>query len=192
MKIFMKMFVVGLLSVFFSQSSFAEDFDFRNVKWGMSKAQVKSSESLDVGDETQDGLLYKTQILNKNVLLMYNFVDNRLISSVYLIKERHTNNNDYIDDYETFKKTLTKKYGKPTTDKTIWKNNLYKDDPTHWGMAISMGHLLYVSEWETEDTKISIGLTGDNFKMNHGIIYKSKKLNVLKEKNKEKEALDAL
>lgn len=192
MKIFMKVFVVGLLSVFFSQSICASEYDVRKVKWGMSMAEVKSSESLPISYQTKESLQYKTSILNKDVTLVYQFVGGKLSSAYYISDELHTNKNDFITDYEDFKKTLTKKYGKSKIDKTVWKNNLYKDDYSGWGMAISLGHLVYLSSWETKDTVINNTLWGENFKITHIIGYESKKLEELKKKEKEKEALDAL
>ncbi len=192
MKIFMRIMLVGLLAIFFTQNSFADDYDFRKTKWGMSAAQVKSSESLAIADENKKTLMYKTNILNKNVVLLYQFIDNQLVSAVYLLKETHTNKNNFITDYNDFKKTLTKKYGKPKKDKIFWKNDLYKDDYSSWGMAISVGHLIYSSGWETEDTEIMNTLIGENYKITFGVSYYSKKLKELTQKADEKEALDAL
>ena len=192
MKRFMKIVVIGFLVTFFTQNCFADDYDFRKTKWGMSKAQVKSSESLVITEEREKNLFYKTRILNKNVALLYKFINNQLVASYYMILETHTNKNDFIDDYDTFKNTLTKKYGKPKMDKIVWKNDLYKDDYSSWGMAISVGHLVYASTWEVPNTEIGNMLHGENYNISYVVTYESKKLKGLKEKVEEKEALDAL
>ncbi len=192
MKIFIKIVIVCFVTVFFAQTSFANEYNFKKTKWGMSKSQVKSSESLKIHQNTKTTLLYKTSILNKKVLLGYTFVDNQLVSTGYLLAESHSNNNSFISDYEDFKKTLTKKYGKPKADRIVWKNDLYKDTYSSWGMAISVGHLVYLSSWELEDTIIDNILMGDNFKITHMVRYNSKKLKELEEKDEEKKALDAL
>ena len=192
MKIFSKVILIGSLAIFFAQYAFAGDYTVRKTNWGMSIEQVKSSESLPLREETEKSLFYRTNILNKNMTLVYGFVDNKLTSVSYLSAVSHSNKTDFITDYEEFKTVLTKKYGKTIQDRTIWKNDLYKSDYSHWGMAISIGHLIYLTKWETTNTTIANMLTGDNYKITHVILYNSKKLKGLGEKAKEKEALDAL
>lgn len=71
-------------------------------------------------------------------------------------------------------------------DETFWKNDLYKDDYSHWGTAISMGHLIYYSSWETDSTEINNMLMGDNFNISCIVEYRSKNLNKIEEKAREK------
>ena len=90
--------------------------------------------------------------------------------------EKHTNKNLYINDYESLKEILTKKYGKPEIDKVIWKNDLFKSAKQDWGTAISIGHLEYFSSWETPTTYINLGLNGDNYKISLTLGYESREL----------------
>jgi len=107
-----------------------------------------------------------------------------------VLVESHTNKNDFITDYNDFKKILTKKYGKPKQDETLWKNDLYKDDYSDWGTAISIGHLVYLSSWETQDTEINNILMGENFAISCIVEYTSKNLKEIEKKAQEKKALD--
>lgn len=191
MKTLMRIVLVGLLVVFFAELSFADEYNFRKTKWGMSIAQVKSSEPLDVVKEDENLLGYKTNVIGKDVLVAYFFIDNQLVRARYVLAESHTNKNDFITDYNDFKEILTKKYGKPKQDETFWKNDLYKDDYSDWGTAISIGHLVYLSSWETQDTEINNVLTGDNFDISCIVEYSSKNLKELEKKAQEKKALDA-
>ena len=89
--------------------------------------------------------------------------------------------------------TLTKKYGKPKMDfPGVWKNDLYKDDKSEWGFAVSLGHLAYGASWETSTTKIEIMLSGDNYKINLILSYFSKELEEWVKQTEEKEALKDL
>jgi len=191
MKLSTKFFMTVFMVIIAITQSFAENYDFRKTKWGMSKDQVKSSEPLKVAKETDDMLLYKTTVIGKNVLLVYIFVNNQLVRSKYILAEFHTNNNDFITDFNEFKKILVKKYGTPIKDEKIWRNDLYKDDFSNWGMAIALGHLLYFAQWETSNTTITAILKGDNFDITCGIEYASKKLEDLEKKAQEKKALEA-
>ncbi len=192
MKIFSRVILICSLAIFFAQYTFADDYTVRKTKWGMSMEQVKSSESLPLTKELEKSLFYRTNILNKNMTLVYGFIDNKLTNVSYVSEVSHSNKTDFIADYKEFKTVLTKKYGKPMQDRTIWKNDLYKSDYSHWGMAISIGHLIYLAKWETANTTIANMLTGDNYKITHIILYSSKKLKELGTKAKEKEALNAL
>jgi len=191
MRTFWKIALIGFLVVLLAESSFAGDYNLRKTKWGMSVAQVKSSEPLEVVKEDKDFLGSKTIVIGKDVLLGYFFVDNQLVRARYVLAESHTNENDFITDYNDFKKILTKKNGKPKQDETFWKNDLYKDDYSHWGTAISLGHLVYLSSWETQDTEINLILAGENFDISCIVEYRSKKLKEIEKKAQEKKALEA-
>ena len=191
MKTLLRFVLVGLFIVFFVELSIADDNNFRKTKWGLSIAEVKSSEPLDVAEEDENSLAYKTKVIDKDVFLVYSFIDNQLVRAQYVLAESHLNKNDFITDYNDFKKVLSKKYGKPIQDKTVWKNDTYKDDYPRWGFAIGMGQLIYFSSWETQDTEISNLLMGDNFKISCIVRYGSKKLKEIEKKAQEKKALDA-
>ncbi|MFC1541591.1 hypothetical protein ACFL50_03975 [Candidatus Latescibacterota bacterium] len=190
MKTHLRIFIVGFLVVVFAENSFGEDYNFRKTNWGMSNVQVMSSEPLDVAEENENMLIYKTIVIGKEVFVVYIFVDNQLLRARYVLAESHTNKNVFISDYNEFKEILTKKYGKPKQDDTFWANDLYKDDYSNWGMAISLGHLTYLSSWETQDTEIQTYLTGENYDISCIVEYRSKDLKELEEKAQEKKALD--
>lgn len=115
-----------------------------------------------------------------------------LVRGIYLFSERHTNQNDYISDYKTLKKSLTKKYGKPKSSKSYWLNDLYKDNYQQWGMAVSKGDLTYYTHFKTDDTEIVLALSGDNYKIDLRIEYQSIKLGKLEHAEKEKKNQDKL
>ena len=169
-------------------------FDFRKTKWGMSKKEVMASENLKPSHQEGDVLGYKTKILNKNVLLAYVFLNDKLIRTKYILAERHSNKIDFIQDYKDFVTALKKKYGEPVDEDSYWRNDLYKDNYSSWGTAISMGHLTYQSTWETDSTKIYCTLFGENFEISCAIQYgtKDKDLMNLEKKVKDKKAMDDL
>lgn len=105
----------------------AEDFDFRCAKWGFSQEEVKKAEKSAPIMEKDGNLAYSDKISNQECLAVYIFIGNKLVRSSYRIVERHTNNFDYLLDYQRLKDLLTQKYGKPKDSKHIWKNSLYKD-----------------------------------------------------------------
>jgi len=78
---------VGILILLFSNASFAEDYTFRKTKWGMSIAEVKSAEPLEMAKEDELLLGYKTNVIGKDVLLIYFFIDNQLVRARYVLAE---------------------------------------------------------------------------------------------------------
>ena len=137
-------------------------------------------------------LLYKGKIANLECQIIYQFIEDTLYNGIYLIKEKHVNNNDYISDFKNLKNLLTEKYGKPEIDKMVWKGNLYKDDVANYGMAVISGELIYVATWKTESTNIRLMLYGDNFTPSLGVMYESEKYKNLVKKNEKQEVLKDL
>jgi len=100
----------------------------------------------------------------------------------------HSNKNDYIRDYKNLKEILAKKYGKPWSDRTTWDNDLFKNDRSQWGLAVSIGHLSYGALWDTSKTYITLGLSGDNYEITLLAAYDSRELKEWADKIKEEKA----
>jgi len=166
--------------------------DFRGSSWGDSKEAVKDKESGQFVLEQDNTLNFKTSVAGLDMVVVYEFLDGRLVNAGYSSLESHMNKNEFIDEYEKLKELLIKKYGEPKTDDVIWRNDLYKDDRSGWGTAISVGHLIYRATWETERTDVVTALTGDNFKVQHLIGYRSNADKEAVEEKAEQETLDKL
>ena len=71
---------------------------------------------------------------------------------------------------------MIEKYGQPSEDEEFWRSNLYRDNPGDYGMAVAVGDLVKRTTWETDNTKIVLGITGDNFEIGVVIVYFSKEI----------------
>lgn len=155
---------------------------FRQTLWGMSKEQVRKIEASELINEDKlngalkglDIIVYKNNIAGLECGIAYYFAENQLTRARYLFIESHTNKNLYISDYKTIKNQLTQKYEMPTRDDTIWSDDLYKGDSSEYGMAVSVGHLQYVAEWDLPETYIQLLLRGDNYKITNWVEYSGK------------------
>ena len=170
-------------------NSFLFSDDFRKANWGMKMSEVKKTEAGKILQETEDVLAYEATLAGFKTLVIYIFAGDQLTRAKYSIIEEHSNKNDFITDYSSLKDLLTKKYGNPMEDETIWKDDLYRDKYSDWGFAISLGHLFYYSKWDTEKTEIVSVLNGENYQLKTVIEYTSKNLGKQEEKIREKEAL---
>ncbi len=185
---------LGLLLGMMTMPAIAEEYTFRKTIWGMNREQVKETEKeKEIAYEDERTLSYEDSILELDCSIVYIFVEGKLVRTKYAITERHSNGNKYIEDYSTLKVALNKKYGEPLElEKIIWEDDRFKKDRKDWGVAIGLGELVYVVEWETSETEIVLILDGDNFEIRLEIQYISKELKELEKKEKEKEALGVL
>jgi hypothetical protein len=190
-------FFIPLFLISQTNSQLKEEYNFRKTVWGMTKESVKHTEKRKPVFDRENDLVYNDTLMSLNMGVFYHFVENKLVSSGYGVIEKHSNKNLYINDYKELKNVLLEKYGDPSDrwfdgekyKEILWLNDLYKDNPSHWGFAISLGHLVYQSCWETDETEIVLKLNGDNYEIQLNLVYYSKKLKHLEEKEKEDEKL---
>ncbi|MBA7515713.1 hypothetical protein ES705_07756 [subsurface metagenome] len=171
-----------------TQTTTTYQYDFRKVNWGMSKEEVKATEDKEPDSEFDNSLVYYAKIDGDDYLCGYTFLEDKLHNTGYVFIGEHSNKNDYIQDYKNLKEILTKKYGKPWSDRTTWDNDLFKDDRSQWGLAVSIGHLSYGNIWETSTTYITLWLDGDNYEISLGVAYDSVELKEWVKKIKEEKA----
>jgi len=164
--------------------------DYRNSRWGMKKDKVLSTEKDKPVDASPYNyyfiVMYTGKIADIKADYGYFFLDDVLVRGGYKFNETHLNSNEFINDYNRLKKILTRKYGSPIKSDSLWYNDLYKNNPQHYGMAVSVGHLAFKSEWETDRTSIFLALLGDNLKLSMGVVYYSKLHKELIDKAEEK------
>ena len=166
--------------------------DFRVAHWGDSKESIVEKEGKS--DLSPDAKLYmfSDNVAGFPCMVGYIFEDNQLVMARYLFKEEHTNKNDYIYDFNKLVNLLSKKYGEPDWNSPEWKNRLYQDDPSDYGFAVSLGHLVYSAGWLKDKTEISVFLTGENYDITFILQYVSTKYKQLREENDIKRSLDLL
>jgi len=158
--------------------------DFRKAFWGINKVEVKKLETGKPDLENNELLSYKDRLFGIDCSVGFIFIKNKLYKGVYLFSEptnSHSNKTDYLNDYDTIKGKLIEKYGNPKTDETIWKDDLYKDQQSDWGMAISIGHLAKYCEWEKPGSLITLQIFGDNYELSLKLDYEHPEYKKLKE-----------
>jgi hypothetical protein len=160
---------------------------FRGVEWGSSTSQALESEGKAPSSESDEQLVFEDSIDTLDCLAIYTFVEDQLVRGTYAVIEEHANKNDHIADYNKLKRLLGEKYGDPINDRTIWKDDLYKDDPDNWGMAIATSRLVYNCNWVSGDSEILLALYGDNYKINITLWYTSISLKDLESQKDEQD-----
>lgn len=165
---------------------------FRTSNWGNSIVEVKDSEQAEPLFEDTEALMYEVSIGGFPAKLVYRFVNGMLCKGIYRFEQEHAEKNSFIEDFETLKKLLTLKYGEPFEVNDFWLNDLYKDDYSARGLAVSCGHRAMFSLWQDADTTITLQITGDNYEIGLRIFYTSKRLESLEAAASERAKLDGL
>jgi len=189
-KLLILVFIVSMVTQW--KLVWGEDFNFRYTKWGMTKEEVFASEEMDPIEKNGDMIKYKTQILGKNVELLYLFVGNKLIGASYKLDENYLNSDHFIKAYTQFKEALMKKYGQPNREITNWINDTYKNVRKKWGLALSLGHIEYAALWKIQSSTIECSLRGENYNILCLVKYSSTEYSHLSEETKKKDTLDPL
>lgn len=152
--------------------------DFRNVSWGATKAQVRASETFqELPSERDYALAFDGELLGLPVWVFYYFTnDDELALASYAFYQDYAADNSYIRDFENIEAILKDLYGDPVTEDMFWENDRYRDRPSEYGFAVSIGYLTYASSWLTETTSILHQMTGENFDVSHFVTYASRSL----------------
>jgi hypothetical protein len=160
--------------------------------WGMKKETLlkkagppsrrERSRELDIFE-------YRQRIYGKDCLIDYIFVRNELASAKYNFIKQHMNKNFHIEDYKKIREVLAQKYGKPESDHVNWSDELYREDSSKWGLAVSLGHMECQSYWQTPETEIVLTLMGDNNEISLEVEYVGVKQKGLLKKIEDKAAL---
>jgi hypothetical protein len=173
-------------------ASLAYAQDFRSASFGMSREEVRATETAVEWIDQSGVLGFQTSISGLQALAVYHFVNDKFSRANYSVTEPHSNRNAHIDDYRKLAGLLEQKYGAPAQDETVWRNDLYRDDPSGWGTAIAAGHMTMYKSWEADTASVIILLNGDNFDMNLLIEYSNNDLAEEERQQTQQNALDAL
>ena len=148
---------------------------FRETRWGMSKNQVFELEGESFHQEKSYGLetiRYRKKAIGIECSIEFIFAGNKLIKTKYIFLGKHKHESQYIGDYKKIKDWLTQMHGMPVGSNVTWRNDLYKDDYSNWGLAVSLGHLEYSSLWKNKEMEIFLTLSGGNNKLSLRAEYK--------------------
>lgn len=157
------------------ESSSEKEFDFRKSYWGMTMEAVIKTEDGDPIEQHEDMIVYRDNLFGIEVVVLYEFLDDKLFRCGYLTHEQRANENDHLYDYQILKDSLIEKYGDPVIGKGLtdmtWHNDSYKNKPYRHGYAIRIGHLSRSAEWLLENTRITISICNDNHRIDVCIMY---------------------
>ena len=145
--------------------------DFRSANWGMSRAKVAKTESVEYTYASDEILLFEIEEYDDKMQVFYYFSEDKLISGeCRVLMGDHLSNalaNDMIESYSRFRDRIIELYGVPLDDDyKVWLDD--KGDPADRdAYNIYFGHLAYLTEWDAERTEMSLVFNYDNELINY-------------------------
>ncbi len=169
------------------QAEAQDTSDIRKVVWGMSEEEVRSTEYLDElkidiqgmipeGYERFSGslsfLIYQTNVLELNTVLIYAFNADKLVAMIYGFNPDHSSHDLYASDFISVNNSLIGKYGqwRSDVDTATELERLAKLD---MGTLLGRGGYRRTVEWQTSRTFIRHQITGDFRNVAHLLFYES-------------------
>lgn len=129
---------------------------------GHSEEALRNAVRGELEREEHGKLIFLRNLADHGVIEGYEFKDGVLIRGEYRCLQQPINGlNEFIGYYGAVKTALTKAFGAPLKDETLWENDLYQPLPDYWGVAVLIGHLRYAARWETSNGIVSLELTGN-------------------------------
>ena len=154
---------------------------FRNYEWGIPLEEI-------IDNEVTSDMVYNVDYLSEDDRLIidngnvggfdatigYVAEDGKFSVGSYILKEKHTNELDYYNDYISLVNKYEIVYGEAAFEWADWKDDFYKDNANKWGMAVITGDVEFQTYWIDEDgAMIVITLSGDNYEANTSVWYYS-------------------
>jgi hypothetical protein len=176
--------------------------EFRQTRWGMSEAEVRTLEGKEPGSTSQGDseviLRYDSaSMAGMPAHVVYIFASGKLVRAKYVFDKDHTELNDFIADFRAVEPVLREWHGKPANERAIWEDDSTQLEPKSYldqdratpssilpsdplvGLAVALGHLRLFTQWQDPRTKITHALTGEDSRIVHQIEYKSVELGSL-------------
>jgi hypothetical protein len=147
------------------------DYDFRKVRWGMSKKEVMSTEDAKLLKNEDTRMEYAISLFGYDCDVTYSFIDSKLSTASLHIRQPHIDPALYYKDYKSLKKYLTPLYGDALSDKCDWKNEMYRGDESKWGFAVSLGFLTCRTLWHNDRTQVTLLISGSNHQIMTNLEY---------------------
>ncbi|MGZ5944118.1 MAG: hypothetical protein ACXWN8_17085, partial [Isosphaeraceae bacterium] len=145
---------------------------------GMDRAQVVAIEAKQPSQVRESGseivLRYESaRLAGLDCRVVYILAKDKLVRAKYVFQREHAEKNDFLADFTMVDAFLTGTLERPTEQRVLWRNDAYKTEPQHYGVAVSLGQLLYSTQWKGMRTVVTHALTGENGAITHEIEYVS-------------------
>lgn len=167
--------------------------DFRKASWGMDRTQVVATEGAQPSQVGERGgavvLRYDAaKLAGLECRVVYIFAKDQLVRTKYVFQREHAQKNDFLADFTLVDAFLRGELNPPTDQRVSWHDETYKEQPEQYGVAVSLGQLLYSTQWNVGGTVVTHALTGEKGQITHEVEYVSVNLEALENQIAEEES----
>jgi hypothetical protein len=141
-------------------------FDFRNIDWGMTKEEVKTTETGSPNSEGEDYITYRDNVMGLDAIVGYHFSNDSLVEAGYAFRDKYESVDVYIKQYENIKEALDNIHGQAPIDKDL-------DCKTEHTPGKDGNSVMLLSEWLTQRSVIRLVLMGQGGDCDFGLLHKS-------------------
>lgn len=142
-----------------------ELYNFRTSNWGDSKEDVLNHEKETQLKQTGPSLTGNVMVYGLDSFVTYNFNSDQLVRGIYMFYLDYSDTKEYISKYDELKNTVSQLYGDPIYDRIaplVEESIIDGEEDTE---SLSLGHVFYITQWETETTSITLGMNSTNNKI---------------------------
>lgn len=132
----------------------------RGARWGMSRDEIKNSESASLLKDGSTELVFRQQEAQAVCLITYYFSANALKGIRLEIQQPSSNPTGYYTEFENVSVQLCKTAGVPDKRNYQWTDATYRNDRTRWGQSIAEGKLSCHLVWKTSNARIELTSKG--------------------------------
>ena len=156
----------------------AQTSDFRKTSWGMDREQVVAAEGTPPSQMRERGgeivLRYESaRLAGLDCRVVYILAKDKLVRTKYVFQQEHPEKNDFLADFAMVDAFLIGTMERPSDQRVSWHDEEYKTEPRRYGVAVSLGHLLYSTQWKGTRTVVTHALSGENGAITHEVEYVS-------------------
>jgi len=159
-----KLFILLAIMMMSTSILLAQDANFRDASWGMSKAEVKEAEDKQLLQEKVDVLYYADTMEDQQMYVIYKFAgeEKQLHQGQYILQSELTNESQYIDFYKVLESNYRDQYGSPRVDTTLVQAEKYMGSPSQYSSGLKSGDVRFQTSWDTKETEILMQLWNGN------------------------------
>lgn len=145
---------------------------FAGTHWGDSKGQVRKLCPAAKRVKGQpDQLACATDLAGVPASATFVFGDDGLQRVQVEFTAYHAHKSEYIDDYRTVATALLERHGDSRSEDAFWTDDLYRDFPDQWGMALAAGMLRLTRSWQVEHALVVHTIGGAHLDVVHVLEY---------------------
>jgi hypothetical protein len=130
----------------------------RGLSWDIRTLDVLEFETANLLKREESKLFYTDVFYERESTIGYQFSSDKLFRIRMDIHQHFTNPQDWITLLMDVQSDLQEKWGAPLSAGFVWRDEVEKNYPDNWGMAVLKGELDIVVKWADAQTLVTVKL----------------------------------